>query len=439
MTVAKYSSALDLDEVAIEPLNKIDTTVEVLGSKSYTNRFLAIAGLCTEPTTLHNALLSQDTLLLIEALRSFGHIEVDIDEASNIVAITPNGNSMEAPVGEVDMGNAGTPIRLLITMATLAQGRTVLTGGPRMQERPMGHLLEALPQLGGNAQASRGNGSPPIEVHGPTLVGGRTEINGTVSSQFTTSLLISAPRAQRDVEIRVIEGLLSKPYIDMTVAAMARTGVRVQRTGYEEFTVSAGQKYQGGDLTVEPDASGMSYFLAAAAILNGRVRIPGITMDSVQGDVGLVQALIEMGCRADFSSGSITLQGGPLRGINIDMSNMPDVAPTLAVVAAYAQGRTHISGIGNLRLKECDRIDAVSTELRKMGVPVSTTEDSMTIEGGAAVHGAIIDTYDDHRIAMTFAIAGLRTPGTVIRDPGCVVKSFPTFWNSLGNLYGTRS
>lgn len=428
--------ALDLDEITIKPLESIDATVEVLGSKSYTNRYLAIAGLSQEPTTLRNALLSQDTLLLSEALRALGHVDVTIDSEEHTIEVRPNGQTMRAPEGDIDMVNAGTPIRLLMTMASLAEGHTVLTGSTRMQERPMGHLLEALPDLGARATSVRGDGSPPIVVEGPSLTGGSTRVNGSVSSQFTTSLLISAPRAAKDTEVQVEGGLISKPYVDMTVEAMARTGVVVERQGYERFKISAGQAYTGGEITVEPDASGMSYFLAAAAILNGRVHIPGITPDSVQGDVGLVEALVEMGCRADAHDSGITLEGGELRGIEIDMSNMPDVAPTLAVVAAYAQGTTHITGIGNLRLKECDRIEAMCTELSKMGATVSSTEDSMTIEGGAALHGAGIDTYDDHRIAMCFAIAGLRTPGVVVRDPGCVTKSFPDFWDKIDGLSG---
>ncbi|MCZ7431124.1 3-phosphoshikimate 1-carboxyvinyltransferase [Streptomyces sp. WMMC1477] len=434
MTSESTSPVLKLSEYEVTPIGRVDGTVQVLGSKSYTNRHLAMAGLSTEPTTLHNALLSQDTLILADALRAFGHVDIAVDEAKNTVTVTPNGNKMTAPADSIHMGNAGTPIRLLITMAGLAEGKTVLTGSERMQERPMGHLLEALAPLGVNAVAVKGNGSPPIEVEGPALSGGRTDIHGTVSSQFTTSLLLSAPYAHKDVEVHLRSELLSKPYVDMTIAALKRAGVTVQRRGYDWFKVAAGQRYQGGDITVEPDASGMSYFLAAAAILDGRVNIPGIDSTSVQGDVGLVDAFVQMGCRADAADGSITLEGTEtLQGIEIDMSNMPDVVPTLAVVAAYAEGTTHIHGIGNLRFKECDRIDAVSTELAKMGVTVRTTADTMTIEGGQP-HGAAIDTYDDHRIAMAFAIAGLRTPGVVIKDPGCVTKSFPTFWERLADL-----
>ncbi len=434
MTATAENPVLALPEFGITPLAEVDATVDVLGSKSYTNRFLAIAGLSSAPTTLHNALLAQDTILLAKALQEFGHVEVVFDEVSSTITVIPNGRPMQAPATAIHMGNAGTPIRLLISMAGLAQGRTVLTGNERMQQRPMGHLLEALAPLGVPATALRGNGSPPIAIEGPTFVGGPTDIHGTVSSQFTSSLLISAPYAQQDVDVTLLDDLLSKPYVDMTVAAMKTAGASVDRRGYEWFSVAAGQRYHGGDITVEPDASGMSYFLAAAAILGGRVRIPGINGDSAQGDIGLVNAMVQMGCRAGFASGSITLEGGPLQGIVIDMSNMPDVVPTLAVVAAYATGRTHITGIGNLRFKECDRIEAVSSELRKMGVTVDTTIDTMTIHGGTDPQGAVIDTYDDHRIAMAFAISGLRTPGIVIREPGCVTKSFPTFWQRLDDL-----
>lgn len=434
MTGLPKNPILDLAEYEVTPVKSVDATVPVLGSKSYTNRHLAMAGLSSEPTTLHNALLSQDTLLLADALRTFGHVTVDIDEATNTVTVTPNGKTMTAPADEINMGNAGTPIRLLITMAGLAHGTTVLTGSERMQERPMGHLLDALGPLGVPALAQRGNGSPPITVEGPSLAGGTTQMHGTVSSQFTSSLLISAPYAREDVEVSLVSELLSKPYVDMTIAAMAARGVQVERQDYSSFTVRAGQRYTGGDVTVEPDASGMSYFLAAAAILAGRVTIPGISGDSVQGDVDLVRALVSMGCKADVTGDSITFEGSDnLTGIEIDMVNMPDVVPTLAIVAAYAQGTTHITGIGNLRFKECDRIDAVAAELTKMGVTVRTTKDTMTIEGGRP-HGAVIDTYDDHRIAMAFAICGLRTPGMIIRDPGCVTKSFPTFWDRLAEL-----
>jgi len=425
---------LKLDRLEIQPLAAIDATVEVLGSKSYTNRHIAMAALSPHPTSLRRALLADDTRLLAAAVATFGHVDVTIDEATNEIGLVPTGRPMRAPSEPIYMGNAGTGLRALITLASLAEGRTLITGNARMQERPMGDLLSALGPLGVRARAVRDNGSPPVEVEGVSLAGGGTQISGAVSSQFTTSLLLSAPRAAADVQITVVDDMVSKPYIDMTIAAMARTGVHVRRDGYRSFNVQAGQTYYGGEIGIEPDASGMSYFLAAAAILGGQVTVPGIGQGSAQGDVGLVAALQSMGCRAEITQDSVTLEGGNLTGIEIDMENMPDVAPTLALVAAYARGTTHITGIGNLRLKECDRIQAMSDELTKMGVVVSTTTDTLTVEGSAAPRGAEIDTYDDHRIAMCFAIAGLRTPGVVIRNPGCVVKSFPDFWQKLDGV-----
>ncbi|REE99993.1 3-phosphoshikimate 1-carboxyvinyltransferase [Thermomonospora umbrina] len=430
------TNILELPETEIVPLRELDATVKVVGSKSYTNRFLAIAGLCHEQTVLRNALHSQDTILLAEALRAFGHVDVDLDAESATITVTPLGRPMRAPETAIDMGNAGTPIRFLITMAALAEGRTVLTGNTRMRERPMGHLLDALNTLGVDARAVHGNGSPPIEIPGSALVGGSTRIDGTVSSQFTSSLLISAPVTEKGVQLEVVGDLVSKPYVDMTIAALRQTGIAVGRREFSTFTVDGGQRYRGGEIAVEPDASGMSYFLAAAAVLGGRVTIPGIGPGSHQGDVGLVKAFVDMGCTATSDTDGITVTGGPLTGIDIDMGDMPDVAPTLAVVAAFARGRTHITGIGNLRVKECDRIDAVATELGKMGVTVDTTQDTMTVHGGTEPRGAVIDTYDDHRIAMAFAVAGLRTPGVVIREPGCVVKSFPNFWEVFQGLRG---
>ncbi|WP_392676614.1 3-phosphoshikimate 1-carboxyvinyltransferase [Streptomyces sp. LN785] len=427
------------ENVTIRPLDTFSKQVKVLGSKSYSNRYLAIAALSGQATTIEGALVCDDTQYLANALRQFGHVSVDVDAAAERITVTPTGEPMRGPAEEVYVGAAGTPIRFLISMAGHADGTTVLTGTKRMQERPMGSLLDALPGLGVAAEAVRGNGSPPIKVTGPSFRGGSTRISGAVSSQFTSSLLINATRAEQDTEVVIIDDLVSKPYVEMTIAALAEMGVTVKREGYTRFTVAAGQKLRGGSVTVEPDASGMSYFLAAAAVLGGTVTIPGIGKDSKQGDVGLVEALVRMGCTAEVTDTSITLSGGDLRGIDIDMEAMPDVVPTLAVVAAFAQGTTHISNIASLRIKECDRIAAVTTELRKMGITVEEHPDAMTITGGSP-KGAVIDTYDDHRIAMCFAIAGLRTEGVVIQDPGCVAKSFPTFWKTLDSLHdGTTS
>lgn len=422
-----------LTERTVIPLRELDHRVRVPGSKSYTNRHLAIASLCGQQTVIDAALISDDTLHFAAALRSFGHVEVEVDEPAARVTVTPTGQPMVAPDHDVHLAGAGTPLRFLISLAAFAQGTTVVTGNARMQERPMGDLLAALRPLGVHAEAVRGNGCPPVRING-SLSGGTTQVSGAVSSQFTSSLIISAVGAADDTQIVLTDELISKPYVDMTVAALADRGVTVERDGYARFDVAAGQELQGGHVSVEPDASGMSYFLAAAAVLGGRVTIAGIGAGSLQGDKGLVDVLVSMGCQAEVGPDSTTLTGGELHGIDIDMGSIPDVVPTLAVVAALARGSTRITNIGSLRVKECDRIAAVATELAKMGITVEEYPDAMVIRGGIP-HGARIDTYDDHRIAMAFAIAGLRTEDVRIMNPGCVAKSFPGFWQTLDGLY----
>ncbi|MBK3562683.1 3-phosphoshikimate 1-carboxyvinyltransferase [Streptomyces sp. MBT62] len=427
---------LKAESVTVAPLAAFDERVSVLGSKSYTNRYLAIASLSGQETVINGALLSDDTVYLARAIEAFGHVTCAIDHTTASIHVTPTGQPMRAPKDDIFVGGAGTPLRFLISMAGHAQGTTIITGNTRMQERPMGDLLAALPPLGVDATAVRGNGSPPIRVVGGSFKGGATTISGAVSSQFTSSLIINALRAEHDTEITIADDLISKPYVEMTLAALKEMGVDVERDGYRRFTIPAGQQARGGEVTVEPDASGMSYFLAAAAILDSRVVIPGIGAGSHQGDVHLVEALERMGCHTQVTDHEITLSGGQLRGIDIDMEAMPDVVPSLAIVAAYAEGTTRITNIASLRVKECDRIAAVTTELRKMGIEVEELADAMYITGGTP-HGATIDTYDDHRIAMTFAIGGLRTEGVVIKEPGCVAKSFPTFWQTLDSLHPT--
>jgi 3-phosphoshikimate 1-carboxyvinyltransferase len=432
---ASADPRMKAQEVTVRPLSTLDTDVKVLGSKSYTNRYIALASLSGQETVINGALLSDDTLYFSRAIEAFGHVRVQIDESADRVHVTPTGAPQRAPEQEIYVGGAGTPLRFLISMAGHAQGTTTITGNARMQERPMGDLLAALPALGVDAVSVRGNGSPPIRVIGGSFRGGTTHISGAVSSQFTSSLIINAIRAERDTEIILTDDLISKPYVEMTLAALAEMGVRAERDGYTRFLVPAGQNIRGGEVLVEPDASGMSYFLVAAAILGGRVTIPGIGSASRQGDVHLVEALQRMGCHTEVLPSSITLKGGELRGIDIDMESMPDVVPSLAMAAAFAEGTTRISNIASLRIKECDRIAAVTTELRKMGIAVEEFDDAMHITGGRP-RGAVIETYDDHRIAMCFAVAGLRAEGEVtIKDPGCVAKSFPTFWQTLDSLY----
>lgn len=431
---ATSDQRLKRDAVTVVPAGSINAEATPLGSKSYTNRYLGIAALSGQETLIEGALLSDDTRYFADAVAKFGHVRTEIDEERSSVRVVPTGDVMRAPVEDLFVGGAGTPLRFLIAMAGHAEGTTTITGNGRMQERPMGDLLSALPLLGVEAVAVRGNGSPPVRVTGGSFRGGRTRISGSVSSQFTSSLLINAIRAEKDTEVSITDDLVSKPYVEMTLAALSEMGVHVEREGYQRFVVAAGQQPRGGRVLVEPDASGMSYLLAAAAVTGGEISVPGIGTDSRQGDIGLVDVLRQMGCSTRTGGRSVTLKGGPLRGVDIDMEAMPDVAPTLAVVAAFAEGDTRITNIGSLRVKECDRIAAVTNELRRMGITVHESPDAMHIVGGTP-HGAVIDTYDDHRIAMSFAVAGLRTQGVTIKDPGCVAKSFPSFWQVLDQLH----
>lgn len=426
---AKTTGAGSADRLEIQPLpGKLNHTVVIPGSKSYTNRAVLIGALAEGTTILEHALICEDTEYIAQGVQQFGQANVAIDAAGERMVITRRPGPLRAAPDPVFVGNAGTPIRFLISLASLASGASEITGNERMQERPCQDLVDALQQLGVQVEVLRGTGCPPVRVTGPSLRGGKATIRGSVSSQFTSSILLHAPYAEMDVELEISDDLTSKPYVDMTIGIMQAFGVDVQRDGYRAFRVRAGQRYQAQGYTIEPDASNMSYFLAAAAILGGRVTIPGISARSLQGDAKFVDVLERMGCVIERGSDHLAVQStGDLRGIEVDMNWMPDLVPTLAVVAAYAQGVTHITNIANLRIKECDRIAAMETELGKMGIQADSTADTLTIHGGQP-HGAAIDTYKDHRIAMCFAVAGLRTPGVVIHNPGCTAKSFPTFW-----------
>jgi 3-phosphoshikimate 1-carboxyvinyltransferase len=324
-------------------------------------------------------------------------------------------------------------MRLLAAVAALADGITTLTGTPRLCERPIQDLLDGLNQTGIAASSQKGNGCPPIDIRGGKVSGGKADLRCRISSQYLSALLLVAPYTENGLDINVIEGPVSKPYIDMTVEVMQRFGIRIERSGYERFHVSGHQSYRAGDYAVEPDCSNASYFWAGAAITGGRVKVRGISKQSIQGDVRLVDVFEKMGCKIIEEHEGLTVIGGTLNSVEADMADMPDMVPTLAVVAAYAQGTTVIRNVAHLRAKESDRLSAVATELSKMGIEAIADDNSLTIKGGTP-HGAEIDTYNDHRIAMCFAVAGLKTPGVKIRDENCVEKSFPTFWEVFGKL-----
>jgi 3-phosphoshikimate 1-carboxyvinyltransferase len=415
----------------IQPLPHIvDATLNLPGSKSYTHRALIAAALAEGESALHNALRSEDTELTAQALVKLG---AAIDWQDNTVLVRGIGGRL-APVDDpIYLGNSGTSMRFLTAVATLGQGEYRLTGTPRLCQRPMGELLAALKQLGGKVASVTGRGFPPIIVTGG-IAGGRTRLTGEVSSQYLSALLLIAPLTDLGVEIEVTGDLVSRPYVDLTLDVQAAFGISHFRRGYRYFQVPGDQMYQNRDYHIDADASSASYFWAAAALTGGRVTVANINMETSQGDVDFVSVLARMGCHIESTQAGLTVEGRPLTGIQVDMSAMPDLVPTLAVVAAFSQGETIISGVSHLRHKESDRLAAVAAELTKMGAPVQETEDGLRILGGGPLRGAEIQTYDDHRIAMSFAVAGLKVPGVVIDDPDCVSKSFPEFWEYIENL-----
>jgi len=416
-----------VDSVAIEQRANLNATVSVPGSKSCTARALVIAGLTAGHTMLHEPADCDDSRRMVAGLQALGAV---VNQAQGHVEV--EGGALRPPRHVLDLGNSGTAMRFLTAACATLDGAATLDGSPRMRERPIRQLVDAL--RGWGVEASAPTGCPPVTVRSKADFGGASTVSGTASSQFLSGLLLAAPRASRDVTIHVEGELVSKPYADLTVAMMAERGVQVMQDSYRTYRIAANQSYTPGTYAIEADASGASYFFAAAAVAGGRVRVRNLTTRSTQGDAQFPRVLERMGCRVtegpDWTEVAST---GSLRGIEADLNAMPDMAQTLAVIALFAEGPTGIRNVANLRIKETDRIAATAAELRKMGARVDEYDDGLRIRPGP-VHGADIDTYDDHRMAMSFAVAGLRVPGVIIRAPACVAKSFPDFFERFGRL-----
>ncbi len=397
------------------------------GSKSYTNRGLLLAALAQGKSTLSNALDSDDTNRMVEALNALG-VPTDFDKAATRIDVEGKGGPVRVPNHPIDCGNAGTAIRFLTPFCCSAPGKVTLTGNARMQERPILDLIVGLTQIGGRLIDSKGTGCPPLEIEGGSLCGGVCSLEGSRSSQYFSALLMNAPLMEEGIVLEVEGDLVSKPYIDMTLDIMSRFGIKAVNEDYQRLIVPAGEKANAIEYEVEGDASGASYFLAAAAISGKTVSIGPLPEDTKQGDRDLVLLLEEMGCSWKQDGNRIELTGGPLRGIKADMHGMSDVAQTLAIVALFAEGPTTIHNIANARIKETDRIAAMATELARIGARVEEFPDGLTIHPTGEYHPAEIETYDDHRMAMSFAVAGFRIAGLTILDPGCVSKTFPDFF-----------
>jgi 3-phosphoshikimate 1-carboxyvinyltransferase len=428
--------------IEIQPVTgPIHGSIRPPGSKSITNRALVCAALARGESTLTGALDSEDTRVMIEALRELG-IALEHDVPGKSIRITGCGGCPAAAEANLFTANSGTTIRFLTAMVALGRGRFRLDGMPRMRERPIQDLLDALNQLGAKAYSELENGCPPVVVEAVGLKGGRVTIAGDISSQFLSGLLMAAACAEKPVELMLQGRLVSQPYIAMTAAVMEAFGVSVQTEG-GRFIVPAGADknvcppgyvgYRGRRYEIEPDASAASYFFAAAAITGGKITVEGLSRSSLQGDVAFCDCLAQMGCTVEYAENSIIVCGGKLHGIEVDMNAISDTVQTLSAAALFAEGQTTITGVAHIRHKETDRIHALAVELRKLGAEVEERPDGLRIIPGKPL-GAKIETYNDHRMAMSLALAGLVTPGVVILDPGCTAKTYPEFFADLERL-----
>jgi 3-phosphoshikimate 1-carboxyvinyltransferase len=420
-----------MSELSVAPIAVPDAAVRVPGSKSYTNRALVCAALAEGRSRLLGWLDSDDTQAMLEGLRRLG-VESEVDASTGDLLVHGVGTHFAIPLHPIDCRASGTTLRFLTAIAALVPGRVVLDGTARMRERPIQELADALGALGVSARTTAG--CPPVSVQGGNFTGGSVAIDASRSSQFLSALLMVAPLARRDVEINAV-ALTSRPYVDMTLDCMSTFGVSVDAGARDVYRVRAGQHYRPRTYRVEPDATAATYFLAAAAVTGGRVKVEGLSPASNQADVRFAEVLQRMGCAVERGPNHVAVRGAPyLHGIDVDLNALPDSALTLAVVALYARGRTSIRNVPNLRIKETDRMAALKNELVKLGATVETTDTDLIIDPPDTPHGARIATYDDHRMAMSFAIAGLRTPGIVIEDPECVAKTFPDFFERLRAL-----
>jgi 3-phosphoshikimate 1-carboxyvinyltransferase len=426
------------EQIEITPaLAPLRATVSVPGSKSITNRALLLGAMATGRSILENALLSDDTRYMSSALTTLG-FTVETDEAARQIAIEGRGGAIPSNGCDLFVGGAGTAMRFLVGFLTLGRGRFRLDGNQRMRQRPIGALLDAMQQLGASVYSERENRCPPVIVdcsRGP-LEGGTATIDARESSQFVSAMLMPAPLWRNGLRLRV-SGNTARPFIDMTLRLMVLWGA--SNTSQDEvITIPGGQSYQARRFEIEPDASAASYFAAAAALVGGAVTIEGLKPSSVQGDILFLNVLEKMGARVNWKPGGVEVSGtGQLAGVDVAMNAMPDMVATLAAIAPFASSPTRIRSVGFIRHHESDRIRALATELRRLGALATEFEDGLLIEP-SQLSAAAIETYDDHRIAMSFAVAGLKLAGVRINNPSCVAKTFPDFFERLAAMRAGR-
>jgi len=414
--------------VIIEPLAKPpDTAVRLPGSKSITNRALVAAALAEGTSTIAGGLMADDTEAMVDAVRAIG---AQVDAAGEAWTVVGVGGAHATTDAVINARQAGTVARFMPPVVAAMGGSALIDADPQMRSRPMAPLFSALRALGATVEERGEPGHLPAHVQGP-LTGTRAEMPGDVSSQFLSGLLLAGPLLADGIDVRLTTPLVSRPYAVMTAAVLESFGARAE-IGVDGCAVEPGG-YRATDFAVEPDASAASYFLAAAAITGGRVRVPGLGRHSVQGDVGFVDVLAKMGAAVSVDADAVEVRGGELHGVDVDLSDLSDTVPTFAIVAAFADTPSRVRGVGFVRRKESDRIGAVVEELRRCGVDADEEADGFVVRPSAP-HGATVDPHGDHRLAMAFALIGLRVPGVDIADPGCVAKTFPDYFDVLDTL-----
>jgi 3-phosphoshikimate 1-carboxyvinyltransferase len=440
-TRSRYHGYMLPERLTVQPIFCFHGTLTLPGSKSISNRILLLSALADGETEVTRVLDSEDTEVMLGALRTLGIEMRGQPGGHGTVWINGKAGPLHAPSGhaglvELFLGNAGTAMRPLTAVLAASHGNFVLKGAPRMHERPLGDLVDGLRQLGASVQYLGRDGYPPVRITAAGLAGGTARISGATSSQFVSALLMAAPLADTPVSIEITDTLVSGPYVVMTVALMRRYGVTVSQPTPRRFEVAAPQRYRSpGRVLVEGDASAASYFLAGAAITGGIVRVEGCGSDSLQGDARFAEVLGRMGARVRFEPAAIEVEGRPpLSGIDEDLTATPDAAMTLAVAALFARGPTTLRGIGNWRVKETDRMAAVSTELTKLGARTEVGANTLVVHPPARIRPASIATYNDHRMAMAFSLAACGGEPIVIENPACVAKTFPEYFDELEKL-----
>ncbi|CDL82633.1 3-phosphoshikimate 1-carboxyvinyltransferase [Xenorhabdus szentirmaii] len=423
-----------MQSLTLQPISRINGTINLPGSKSVSNRALLLAAFAKGTTRLTNLLDSDDIRYMLNALTALD-IPYRLSADRTICEVDGMGGNITGKSGlELFLGNAGTAMRPLAAALCLGNNEVVLTGEPRMKERPIGHLVDALRQGGAEIDYLEQENYPPLHIRGG-FSGGKVTVDGSVSSQFLTALLMAAPLAENDTEIHIQGDLVSKPYIDITLALMKSFGVVIQNENYQVFHIKGQQQYVSpGQYLVEGDASSASYFLAAAAIKGGTVRVTGIGKNSLQGDTKFANVLERMGAIIRWGDDFVECERGTLTGVDMDMNAIPDAAMTIATTALFAQGETVIRNIYNWRVKETDRLNAMATELRKVGAGVEEGHDYIRVTPPEKLNHAEIETYNDHRVAMCFSLVALSDTPVTILDPGCTAKTFPDYFNQFEKL-----